>query len=136
MVGGLRRHDCNAGGLGLIPGQGTRSHRLQPRVCMRLAEGKRRRGQQRMRWLDSITDSMGMNLKNLQETMEDRGAWCAAVHGAAKRCVRLAYQQGHQVHHEALCLLPCLNLNTPQRPSQWGLGLQHVRFEGTQTFSL
>ena len=40
--------------------------------------------QQRMRWLDSITDSIGMNLSKLQETVKDRGAWCAAVHGVAK----------------------------------------------------
>ena len=43
-------------------------------------EGKRRRGQQRMRWLDSITDSVDMDLSKFCETVEDRGAWCAAVH--------------------------------------------------------
>ena len=48
-------------------------------------EGKRRSGQQRMRWLDSITDSMDMNLSKLQETVKDRGAWHTAVHGVAKR---------------------------------------------------
>ena len=45
---------------------------------------KRRRGQQRMRWLDSVVDSMDMNLSKLQEIVEDRGAWHAAVDGAAK----------------------------------------------------
>ena len=46
-------------------------------------EGKRR-GQQRMRWFKSITNSMDMNLSKLQEIVEDRGAWCAAVHGVVK----------------------------------------------------
>ena len=47
-------------------------------------EGRRRRGQQRMRWLDSITDSMDMSLSRLQEIVRDRGAWRAAVHGVTK----------------------------------------------------
>ena len=47
-------------------------------------EGRRRRGQQRMRWLDGITDSMNMNLSKLQEILNDREVWRAAVHGAAK----------------------------------------------------
>ena len=47
-------------------------------------EGRRRRGQQRMRWLDSITDSMDMNLNKFQEIVENRGAWHAVVHGVAK----------------------------------------------------
>ena len=47
-------------------------------------EGKRRRGWQKMRWLDSITDSMDMNLSSLQETAKDREAWRAIVHGIAE----------------------------------------------------
>ena len=47
-------------------------------------EGGRRRGWQRIRWLDGITDSTDMNLSKLWEIVKDRGAWCVAVHGAAK----------------------------------------------------
>ena len=45
-------------------------------------EGKRKRGRQRMRWFDSITDLMDMNLSELREVVKDRGAWCTAVHGS------------------------------------------------------
>ena len=69
-----------------------RAYSLEKTLMLGKTEGKRRRGWQKMRWLDSITDTMNMNMNKLQETVEDRRAWNAIVHRVAKSWTRLSAQ--------------------------------------------
>ena len=76
----------------------TLESKLEKTLMLRKIEGRRRNEQQKMHWLDGITDSLVMNLSKLWEMLRDRKTWCAAVHGVLKNRTDLVTEQQHRLY--------------------------------------
>ena len=107
-----------------------RTHSLEKTLMLGMIEGRRRRGQQRMRWLDCITDSVDMSLNKLQELVMDREAWHASVHGVAKCQTRVSDWS------ELNCILERVDISFSRGSSRpMSLYLLHCRQIFTTDFS-
>ena len=102
-----------------------RADSLEKTLMLGKIEGRRRRERQRMKWLDGITHSMGMNLSKLQEVVKNRGAWRAAVHGVTKTWTWLS---NWTTMTTVLCLVtqPCLTLCGPMDCSTPGSSVHGI----------
>ena len=88
-----------------------RTDLLEKTLMLGKTKGKRRRGQQRIRWLDNVTDSVDMNLSKLKRMVKDRKAWCAAVHGVTKSWTRLNNRKTTYFSNDSLIRRYCAFLH-------------------------
>ena len=99
-----------------------RANSLEKTPMLGKIDGKRRRGPQRMRWIDNVADSRDMNLRKLREIVKDRGAWCAAVYGVAVRHDLVTEQQQQSPKYSLRYrnkILFYMGLSSKMSPSSW-----------------